>query len=333
MKAIHLTAFGDPAVGTACVELPDPPPPGPGEVAFDVVAFPINPADLLLLRGQYAAKPPLPAIPGAEMAGRVTAVGPGVTDLAAGDVVLPLVRENWQQRRVLPAADLIAVRAPADPLQLAMLRVNPATAAAMLEDFVALEAGDWVIQNAANSAVGSCVIRLARRSGWRTVNVVRREALAEPLAAEGADVVLVDGPDLPARVAEATAGSPPRLAIDAVAGEATARLAASLAEGGTVVNYGMLCGEPCRMPPHELIFRSIGLVGFWLMKKLNAMTRPEKQAFYDRLAALVADGTLAMRVEATYPIERIAEALAHAAREGRDGKILVTPNGPVSSAA
>lgn len=327
MKAIHLTAFGVPEQVARCVDLPDPPPPGPGEAAVDVLAFPINPADLLLLRGAYAAKPPLPAIPGAEMAARVTALGPGVEGLQVGDVVLPLVRENWQQRRVVPAADLLPVRVAADPLQLAMLRVNPATAAAMLEDFVDLSPGDWVIQNAANSAVGSCVIRLARAAGWRTVNVVRRESLVAPLRALGADVVLVDGPDLADRVAEAT-DAPPRLAIDAVAGEATARLAAALAEGGTVVNYGMLCGEPCSMPPHQLIFRSIGLAGFWLMKKLDAMSRAGKQAFYDRLAGLVADGTLAMPVEATYPIERIADALAHASREGRDGKILVTPNGP-----
>ena len=79
-----------------------------------------------------------------------------------------------------------------------MLRVNPATAYLMLHDYVAAKAGNWVIQNAANSGVGHCLIRLARQVGVRTINVVRRESLVAPLKAYGADVVLVDGPDLDA---------------------------------------------------------------------------------------------------------------------------------------
>jgi hypothetical protein len=143
------------------------------------------------------------------------------------------------------------VPADADPHQLAMLKVNPATALMMLRNYVDLQPGDWVIQDAANSGVGSNLIRLAGADGVRTVNVVRRAALAAPLEAIGADVVVVDGADLAERVRAVTGGTPPRLAIDAIGGSVVMRLADCLAEGGTVVNYGLLSGEPCMLAGHQ----------------------------------------------------------------------------------
>jgi mitochondrial enoyl-[acyl-carrier protein] reductase / trans-2-enoyl-CoA reductase len=161
------------------------------------------------------------------------------------------------------------------------------------------------------------------------VNVVRRESLTRPLSVIGADVVVVDGDDLAERVRQATGGAPIRLAIDAIGGAMVLRLADCLAEGGTVVNYGLLSGEPCRLGAHHTIFKGITLTGFWLQKALTAMARPDLEALYADLAARVADGTLRVEIEATYPIEEIKAALAHAEREGRSGKILVLPNGPV----
>jgi trans-2-enoyl-CoA reductase len=210
-----------------------------------------------------------------------------------------------------------------------MLKVNPATALLMLRDYVELQPGDWVIQDAANSGVGTSLIRLAKADGIRTVNVVRRSALIQPLQAIGADVVVVDGDDLAARVREATGAAAIRLAIDAIGGAMVLRLADCLAEGGTVVNYGLLSGEPCQLGAHHTIFKGITLTGFWLQKALTSMARPDLEALYRDLAARIADGTLRVEVEATYPIEEIKAALAHAERTGRAGKILVLPNGPV----
>ena len=172
----------------------------------------------------------------------------------------------------------------ADPLQLAMLKVNPATAWMMLKDYVRLEPGDWLIQDAANSGVGKALIRLARDEGLRSVNVVRRPEPAKGLQALGADVVLVDGEDLAERVAEATKGASVRLGIDAVGGGQVTRLADCLAEGGTVVNYGLLSGEPCRIRSDQLIFKGITLTGFWLQKTLTAMARTELERLYRALA-------------------------------------------------
>jgi NADPH:quinone reductase-like Zn-dependent oxidoreductase len=140
--------------------------------------------------------------------------------------------------------------------------------------------------------------------------------------------VVVDGGDLAARVQHATAGAPIRLAIDAIGGAMVLRLADCLAEGGTVVNYGLLSGQPCQLGAHHTIFKGITLTGFWLQKALTAMARGDLQELYADLAGRIASGALRVEVEATYPIAEIKVALAHAEREGRGGKILVTPNGP-----
>ena len=329
MKQVQFAAFGAPHEVATCIEAADVGAPAADEVVIEVLAFPINPADLLTITGGYAIRPQLPATLGAECVGRIAAVGSSVRDLAVGDRVINLGRDNWCQRRKVPAAQALKVPAAADVLQLAMLKVNPATALLMLRRYVRLQPGDWVIQDAANSGVGTNLIKLASADRIRTVNVVRREALIAPLREIGADVVVVDGPDLAERVQEATGGAAIRLAIDAIGGDMVLRLADCLADGGTVVNYGLLSGQPCRLGAQHTIFKGITLTGFWLQKNLVSMARPELEQLYADLAARIADGSLRVEVEATYPIEEIKAALAHAGREGRGGKILVLPNGPI----
>src|SRR6202045_2423640 len=234
MKRIDLTAYGAPETVASCVEAPDVGSPGPGEVVFDVLAFPINPADVSFCRGSYRLRPELPATPGAECVGRVAAVGSGVTQIRPGDLVLNMQRENWVQRRRIRAEDAIPIPSGLDLAQAAMIRINPATALLLLEDHVALAPGDWVIQDVANSAVGRHLIVLAKARGIRTVNIVRRDDVAGELRDLGADVVLKDGPDLADRARAAVGGAPIRLGIDAVSGEATKRIGDCVAEGGVV---------------------------------------------------------------------------------------------------
>src|SRR5258707_11516785 len=97
-----------------------------------------------------------------------------------------------------------------------MLRINPPTALLLLTDIVALKPGDWIIQNVANSAVGRLVIRLARPRGVQTVNLGRRQSLFGELKSLGADVCVVDGPDLPPAVKAQTHCAPLRLGLPAV---------------------------------------------------------------------------------------------------------------------
>jgi NADPH:quinone reductase-like Zn-dependent oxidoreductase len=237
-------------------------------------------------------------------------------------------RGSWRQR-IKARAETLFPLPDARTSQLAMLAVNPATAWLMLTEFVVLRAGDWVLQNAGNSGVGRNVVRLGRALGLRTVSIVRQEDQVAPLSAIGSDAVLVDGDDLPARVEAATGGAHPRLAFDAVGGEATRRLADSLAEGGVVVNYGMLSGRPCTVDPSAIVFRDISLCGFWLGKWFQRTDPEIKRGLYDKLCGLVADGTIDVPVEATYALPQIRDALRHAAQPHRSGKVLLLPNGPI----
>ncbi|MEK9724264.1 MAG: zinc-dependent alcohol dehydrogenase family protein [Rhodospirillaceae bacterium] len=330
MKAIEFTAYGVPHIVCRCVEVPDAPAPGDREVTVMVEAAAINPADLLIFEGRYPGPKP-PAHQGVEGAGRVTAVGAGVSDLAVGDRVMLLGRDNWVQYQTVPAAHAIRLPQALDILQAAQIKANPPSAMLMLRDYQDLAPGHWVIQNAANSAVGRHVIRLAHAKGIKTVNVVRRESLAAELTALGADIVLVDSDNLAERVrAEIGAEARLPLAIDAVAGASCLHLADCLSDGGTVVNYGFLSGEPCMLTPTHTIIKQITLVGFWLVKGLFAGPRDVIEATYAEVAQLFIDGVLHSPVEATYTLDQVREALAHAKRDGRHGKIVFTPNGAVS---
>jgi NADPH:quinone reductase-like Zn-dependent oxidoreductase len=328
MKIVEFSAFGIPSEVAKCIEVPEPGPPGDDEVVIRIEAFPINPVDLLTMEGRYATRPALPAAVGSESVGRIAAVGAAVDHLQVGDRVINMDRDNWAQQRKVKAAKAIKMPEGVDVLQLAMLKVNPATALLLLRDFVTLQPGAWVIQDAANSGVGQNLIHLAKADGIRTVNIVRREQLIEPLKSIGADAVVVDGPDLVEAVRAETGGAA-KLAIDAVAGPATMRLADCLADGGTIVNYGLLSGEPCMLDSHQAVFRGISLTGFWLVRSLGAMAPAQIGALYGDLAGRIAAGDLRVEVEATYPIEEIEAALSHASGSGRSGKVLVTPNGPV----
>ena len=329
MKQVLIDRYGRPEEVARCVDVPDVGAPGPGEVVFDVLAFPINPADILLCKGTYRLKPSLPATPGAECIGRVTAAGAGVSHVKPGDLVINLQRENWAQKRRVKGDDVIAVPPGMEIRQAAMLRINPPTALLMLTDFVDLKPGDWVIQNVANSAVGRLVIRLARAREAKTMNVVRRDSLFAELKALGADACAVDGPDLAATVKTQTGGAPIRLGLDAVSGQATARLSSCVGERGVVCNYGSMSGEDPVMSRGALSASGLTLVGFTLGRALATRSLEQIRAIYADLGQQVLKGTLSAPVEKVYPIEEITAALAHAQRGERSGKILVAPNGPL----
>jgi NADPH:quinone reductase-like Zn-dependent oxidoreductase len=190
---------------------------------------------------------------------------------------------------------------------------------------VALEQDEWVIQNAANSAVGVYLVQLARHRGHRTVSVVRREDAIAVVREAGGDVVLVDGEDLASRVAEATDGARIRLGIDAVGGTATGRLASCLCSGATLVNYGRMSGEPCIVEPEAFIFRDLTMRGFWLARWFRHTPEQQRAALVGELAGLIATGTLHAPIHATYDVSEIRDAVAAAASGGRSGKILIVP--------
>jgi NADPH:quinone reductase-like Zn-dependent oxidoreductase len=328
MKAVRFSAFGPPLDVVQVVD-EKPGELAPGEALVEVLATPINPSDIMTLSGQYGLLPKLPAVPGNEGVGRVVEVSGSSAVRPGQHVFLPMGTGTWRTHLKAKAERLLPVPEGADPLQMSMLSINPPTAELLLHAFIQPRPGEWVMQNAANSAVGRYLITLARREGLKTVNVVRREDLVPELRALGADVVLVDGPDLPAKVREATGGASIRLGVDAVGGSATTRLGDSLAAGGIVVNYGAMSGKgPC-LSAAATIFKDVTLRGFWLVHWMNKTPRQEQAALMQRMAEFVKEGVLQAPVDATFPLENIQEALKRAMEGGRQGKVLLTPAGPV----
>src|SRR5436305_7887746 len=253
------------------------PTPAPDEVLVQMRAAPINPADLNQIEGKYPIRPQLPATPGFEGAGVVVDLGKCVKDLAVGDlVILPHNLGTWRDAVAVKASELVTVPPEIDPIHAAMLKINPMTAWRLLHDYVDLKSGDWLIQNAANSAAGRAVIQIARNLGYRTVNVVRREELIDELQAEGGDVVLVDKENLREEVKNATGGAPIRLGLNAVGGGSALRLANTLAPESTIVTFGAMSLQPLKIPNGPLIFKDLRCRGIWINKWYDNGPREER---------------------------------------------------------
>jgi len=323
-KAVIYRQYGVPAetVEVVDVELGEP---GPGQVLVSNILAPINPADLNTLEGKYPARYPLPATPGIEGVGTVTAVGPDVTALQPGmGVLLPHGYGTWREAGIVDVAKLLGtVPAGVPYAEAAMIKVNPASAWRMLHDFVAPQPGAWIIQNAANSGVGRAVIAIAKSLGLRTVNLVRRPELIEELTALGGDVVLLDGPEVNEQIKARTDRAKIHLGLNSVGGESAARVASALAQGGKLVTFGAMSRQPLKLPTGLLIFKDIQAVGFWMTRWYEKATETDRQAMFDALFELAKTGAFNTPVEHIYPVEEIQQAVTHALQGGRGGKILI----------
>ena len=299
------------------------PAPAPDEALVRMRAAPINPADLNQIEGKYPVRPELPATPGFEGAGIVVDAGANASTIAAGTlVILPHNLGTWRDAVALKANELVAVPPEIDPVHAAMLKINPMTAWRLLHDYVDLKSGDWLIQNAANSAAGRAVIQIARELGFKTANVVRREELIDELRDEGGDVVLVDGESLREEVKHATSGAPIRLGLNAVGGDSALRLANCLAPGSTMVTFGAMSLQPLKIPNGLLIFKDLRFRGIWINKWYDHATIQERIDAFRTLFEMAKRGLLRAKVEKSYPLEEAKAAVAHAAQGQRSGKII-----------
>lgn len=316
MRAIQNTAFGNPVETLKLVDVPEPAAPGPDEVLIEMEYAPINGNDLAVIVNRFAYSTPLPSIVGNEGVGRVLQVGANVSNIKIGDRVLPpLYALTWRERLTIPANGLFALPAGVDPRQLAMLRINPSTAVLLLERFVDLKEGDWVVQNAANSGIGRTVIALAKKRGLRTINFVRRRELVKELEEAGGNVVLVDEPGAVDKAKTAVGPGNVRLAIDGLSGSAAARLIDVLSQNGTLVSYAFTSGELVTpVKAVDLHLRGIAVRGIYI-------DLPEYQPYIadaiQESAELMTRGELDLPVAAVYPLVDYQEAVAHAVRGGK----------------
>ena len=298
------------------------PKPASDEVVVAMRAAPINPADINAIEGKYPARREVPAVPGFEGAGLVVELGADAKTIPTGAlVILPHNIGTWREAVAVKASELVVVPPEIEPAQAAMLKINPLTAWRLLHDYVNLAKGDWLIQNAANSAVGRAVIAIARDLGFKTVNVVRRAELLDELRAEGGDVVLLDDEKL-REVKAATNAAAIRLGLNSVGGDSALRLANCLTFGGTLVSFGAMSLQPLKIPTGLFIFKDLRFRGIWINHWYDKATMAERMAAFKPLFEMAKRGLLQTKVEKTYSIDDAKAAVAHAMQSKRSGKIV-----------
>jgi trans-2-enoyl-CoA reductase len=299
------------------------PTPAAGEAVVEMRAAPINPADLNQIEGKYPVRAELPATPGFEGAGVVVDPGTNATNIVEGAlVILPHNVGTWRDAVAAKTDELVVVPEGIEPVHAAMLKINPMTAWRLLHDYVDLQKGDWLIQNAANSAAGRAVIQIAHELGYKTVNVVRRVELIDELRGEDGDIVLINGENLRDEVKDATSGAPIRLGLNAVGGESALRLANCLAPGSTLVTYGAMSLQPLKIPNGLLIFKDLRFRGIWINKWYDNATKQERMEAFRPLFEMAKRGLLKTKVEKAYPLMEAKAAVTHAAQGKRSGKII-----------
>jgi len=326
MKALQLTAYGDPKDVIKLVDLPEFGPLAADEWIIDMEAAPVSPTDQYIIAGIYGELPPLPHGLGCEGVGRVSAIGSGVTHVKVGDrVIAPLLqnttwstriktKETWQ--RALPEGNLS---------QMAQVGMNPVTAFLLLTEFKTLKVGDWVISTAANSAVGRSIIPIAKGRGIKTVNIVRTPDLIDEVKAIGGNVVLADGADLAKRITEATGGADIQLALDGVGGPLTQQLVDSIGLYGIVVLWSRMGGEDSTIKNIPVLFTGKSLHGFWIVNWLKIPGNRERlTAAYEEIAPLVASGKIVIPVAGEFELDQYVDAIALASKYS--GKAILYPN-------
>ena len=320
-NSVRFHSFGKP-IDVAQLEAIEIPALGLGQLLVKMLASPVNPADINFIQGNYGVKPDLPASPGIEACAEV--LESKAEGFAAGDKVIFIERVGtWQSHLVCDAQKALRIPSEIAPEQAALLKVNPATAWQILHAYVDLKPGDWVIQNAANSSVGQCLIQIAKQLGLRTINTVRREGLESELKALGADHVLLDNAELVTKVREICGENMPKLASNAVGGDSALRQMDALAEYGTQVTFGAMSMRSLKVPNKFLIFKGISLRGLWITQWIAAAEREEIEQVYGRLAQWVVDGKLTQSVEKAYKPSQLAEALERSQQGERKGKVLL----------
>lgn len=327
MRALELRSY-DGADALSLVERPVP-RPGAGEVLVRVAATPVNPSDLMFVRGMYGVKKKLPVVPGFEASGVVVAAGAG---LMAGYLkgkrvacAAPFDGDGtWAEFMLTTAALCIPLGRRVELESAASMIVNPFTAWALLEHARRLRA-KAVVQTAAASALGRMIVRLAAARGVPVVNVVRRPAQVELLKGEGAEHVLdTSVEDFDARLRELCARLGATVAFDAVAGEMTGRLLRAMPARGRAFVYGALSREGCLVDPRSLIFERKAVEGFWLSDWLRSQNVFSKFLVARRVQALLLS-ELKTEVRARLPLEEAAEGLRSYEREMTGGKVILVP--------
>jgi len=325
MRALVHDSFGDPAEVLTVRDVPLP-EPGVGQVRLRTIASPIHNHDLWTVRGTYGFKPDLPARSGTEAVGLVDALGDGVQTLAVGQrVATGSAFGAWAEYFTAPAAGLIPVPDGMPDETAAQLVSMPFSAIALLES-LGLEPDQWLVQNAANGAVGRLIAQLGSARGIRVLGLVRREAGVAELAAQGiGSVVATDTADWRERVAEITQGASVPAGVDSVGGAASGDVLSLLAENGRLVVFGAMAAPVMELASGDIIFKQATVTGFWGSRVTAAMPPAQRSVLIGEIVTRIGEGTLTLPVSQTYAFKDISAAARANFEPGRVGKVLLRP--------
>jgi NADPH:quinone reductase-like Zn-dependent oxidoreductase len=328
MKAIVCERWGDPEQVLQVREVPAPLQPKAGEVRVRMLASPINPSDLLMVRGSYGRQPSLPCVPGFEGVG-VVEDGSGLLAWRVKGKRVAVLNStstsgNWQEQVVIPARQAVPVPDDVSDEQAASFFVNPASALIMTRYILNVPRGAWLLQTAAGSQLGRMVIRLGQLDGFKTLNVVRRREQAEELLQLGGTAVVATNEEsLLERVRQLTDSDGVRFAIDAVGGETGTQVISTLGRGGRLLHYGTLAGESITIDPRVLLVGQKRVEGFWLSEWVRDQGVLTMLGLFRKIGKLMRGGTLTTEVGKTFALDDIQSAVRHAAAPGRQGKTLL----------
>jgi NADPH:quinone reductase-like Zn-dependent oxidoreductase len=332
LKALTFKTTGNPSGILSVEDLPDP-KPGAGEVLVRVRLSPIHPSDLHVLRGRFGRQPVLPASPGSECLGVVDAVGPGVsTEKVGSRVALLDVPGTWRELIVCPVDRAISVPEEVSDEDASQALVNPVTAWVMTMVDHALQKQDWLLQSASGSTVGRLVLQLSQTYGFRTVNLVRRQAQIDEIRDLGGSVVICTAdPDWTDQLAAASDGKGFLRAIDCVAGRTGAAIARALAPGGRLLVYGALSAHrqtdasafelPLFAP--RLIYSAADIRGWFLYHWIATNQLGAASEVLEHVLKLMAARVLRLPPAVRYPVWELAAALQAADDPARSGKPLL----------
>lgn len=322
MRSVTHSRFGNP-VEVLEVEERDLPAPAAGQIRVKMVMASIHNHDLLTVSGDYGYKPDLPASAGTEATGVVDALGEGVTHLRIGQRVAVSAAGTWAEYYLASAA--MAVPLPDGvPDEAAAQLISMPLSALVLLDFVEVDRGGWIVQNAANGAVGKALALFARRRGVNVINLVRRDDAVSELKALGIDnAVSTSEEGWQKKAAALTGGAQIEAAIDGVGGSAAGDLLSLLGENGRLVSFGLMSGRPLELSASDLIFKQAVVKGFWLSKIAPTLSPEKLMALITEIIQCVTSGEVKLTVSEVFPLADIKRAAAAAAEPGRKGKVLL----------
>ncbi len=325
MRAWQVTELGEPRDVLRLADVPDP-EPGPGQLKVRVRAAAANFPDVLMCRGLYQVRPPLPFTPGVELCGEVLELGAGVTGVAVGDRVLgsPLAPAGaFAEIALMEAADAFPVPAGLDDAQAASLFVGHQTSWFALHHRTHVKAGDVLLVHAAAGGVGSSAVQLGKAAGATVVGVVGGAAKAEVARNLGADVV-VDRhtEDFVTVVKDLTNGRGADLVYDPVGGDTYRRSTKCIAFEGSIIVIGFAGGEIQSVPLSHVLVKNYAVVG--LHWGLYRQRDPELvRHCHAELTRMIEAGVAVPQVSERILLEEVPAGLQRLADGSTTGRVVM----------